>query len=98
MNKNIEWLVKIANKERRMIVGLMSGTSMDGLDVALCEISGKGLETEVKLLAFDTVPYSAEIKRRISEVFAKKMVDFEKIMYFKSMARCATRQYGGLMS
>lgn len=79
MNKNIEWLVKIANKERRMIVGLMSGTSMDGLDVALCEISGKGLETEVKLLAFDTVPYSAEIKRRISEVFAKKMVDFEKL-------------------
>lgn len=79
MNKNIEKLLKIASKEHRMIVGLMSGTSMDGLDVALCEISGNGLGTKMKLVAFETVSYTAEIKKKISEVFAKPTVDFEKL-------------------
>jgi 1,6-anhydro-N-acetylmuramate kinase len=33
MNQNIDKLYKIAQKEERLIIGLMSGTSMDGLDV-----------------------------------------------------------------
>ena len=55
----------------------MSGTSMDGLDVALCEISGAGESTEVKLLNFDTVDYSEEIKTEIRKVFAKQTIDFQ---------------------
>ncbi len=55
----------------------MSGTSMDGLDVALCNISGSGLKTKLKLQAFETVPYDPEVKARIGEVFAKSSVDFE---------------------
>lgn len=60
----------------RSIIGLMSGTSMDGLDVALCKITGHGTSTKLELKRFVTVPYSSETKRRILNVFAKKQVDF----------------------
>jgi anhydro-N-acetylmuramic acid kinase len=79
MNRNIKGLGKIASKKSRTIIGLMSGTSMDGLDVALCRFSGSGLKTTLKLLEFDTVPYTTEIKEKISAVFAKQTVDFEKL-------------------
>ncbi len=79
MNSNITQLTKIAGKKSRLIIGLMSGTSLDGLDVALCKISGSGLSTKVDLLKFQTVPYNKEIKSRILEVFAKKQIDFQAL-------------------
>lgn len=79
MNKNLKNLYQIAQKPSRKIIGLMSGTSMDGLDVALCEISGSGESTEVKLLNFDTVDYSEEIKTEIRKVFAKQTIDFQHL-------------------
>jgi anhydro-N-acetylmuramic acid kinase len=79
MNKNLQNLYQIAQKPARKIIGLMSGTSMDGLDVALCEISGAGESTEVKLLNFDTVDYSEEIKIEIRKVFAKQTIDFQHL-------------------
>ena len=36
-------------------VGLMSGTSLDGIDAALVELKGSGLDTEVKLIDFMTI-------------------------------------------
>lgn len=79
MNKNLQALYQIAQKPTRKIIGLMSGTSMDGLDVALCEISGAGESTEVKLLQFDTIDYSEEIKIEIRQVFAKQTIDFQHL-------------------
>jgi len=79
MNKNLQSLYQVAQKPSRKIIGLMSGTSMDGLDVALCEISGAGENTEVKLLNFDTVDYSEEIKTEIRKVFAKQTIDFQHL-------------------
>ena len=40
----------------------MSGTSLDGLDIALCEIRGSGKETAIDLLEFETFDYDAETK------------------------------------
>lgn len=79
MNKNLQSLYQIAQKPTRKIIGLMSGTSMDGLDVALCEISGAGESTKIKLLNFDTVDYSEEIKTEIRKVFAKQTIDFQHL-------------------
>lgn len=76
MNKNINKLCQIAQKPSRHIIGLMSGTSMDGLDVALCRISGSGEDTTVTLVAFDTVDYTNDIKAEIRKVFAKQTIDF----------------------
>ncbi len=77
MNASLARLLAIAQKETRTIIGLMSGTSLDGLDVALCRISGCGGSTRVDLTHFDTVPYTPEIKARIRQVFAKETVDFQ---------------------
>ncbi len=73
---NINRLKEIADKPSRHIIGLMSGTSLDGLDIALCKISGSGTTTKLGLVKFATVPYSKEVKARIKEVFAKRQISF----------------------
>ncbi len=79
MNSNIQALARIAQRKERTIIGLMSGTSLDGLDVALCKISGNGRATRITLSKFDTVPYTDDIKTRIREVFAKSQVNFQQL-------------------
>ncbi|GAA3734489.1 anhydro-N-acetylmuramic acid kinase AnmK [Flavobacterium ginsengisoli] len=79
MNKNISALYTIAQKETRKILGLMSGTSLDGLDIALCTVSGSGENTNVKILEFETISYSEDIKNEIRKVFAQKTIDFQHL-------------------
>jgi anhydro-N-acetylmuramic acid kinase len=47
------------------ILGLMSGTSLDGLDLALCRITASG--TKYKILKAATIPYSAAWKQRLKD-------------------------------
>jgi anhydro-N-acetylmuramic acid kinase len=79
VNKNLEALYRIAQKPSRRIIGLMSGTSLDGLDVALCELSGAGESTKVTLHKFCTVDYSDDIKNEIRKVFAKQTIEFQHL-------------------
>lgn len=79
MHAHIEKLYQISNKQTRLAIGLMSGTSLDGLDVALCEISGAGLETDIRLVEFQTVDYSDNDKQRIREVFSRKTVELQTL-------------------
>jgi anhydro-N-acetylmuramic acid kinase len=60
---------KIKNSMAR-IVGLISGTSVDGIDAALVDISGTDLDIEVKLIAGKTYPYPAKLRESILEVCA----------------------------
>jgi len=79
MNINLATLHRAALKPSRRIIGLMSGTSLDGLDVALCEVSGAGETTRVSVLHFDTVSYIDDIKNEIRQVFAKETIDFQHL-------------------
>lgn len=79
MNKNISALHELAQKKTRKIIGLMSGTSLDGLDIALCSISGAGENTNVKIEEFETINYNEEIKTEIRKVFAQKTIDFQHL-------------------
>lgn len=50
------------------VLGLMSGTSLDGMDCALTRISGSLPDLQVELESFLTVPYAREQRRRIRAV------------------------------
>lgn len=55
---------QIVEKRERLIIGLMSGTSADGVDAALMRISGCGVETRWELLHCISVPLPDEIRKR----------------------------------
>ncbi len=57
----------------------MSGTSFDGLDVALCKLKGSGMETKVELVKFDTAPYQPDFKEELKTIFSRRDVDLEKV-------------------
>jgi anhydro-N-acetylmuramic acid kinase len=79
MNKNIHQLYNIASKNKRTIIGLMSGTSLDGLDVALCDVEGFGAETKIEVKEFETLSYEPSFKEKIKEIFSKHEVDLENV-------------------
>lgn len=58
-------LQNLWEKDTLRVIGLMSGTSADGMDAALTEIAGFGLATRVKTLAFVSLPYDREVRKII---------------------------------
>ncbi len=79
MNVNIKRLAEIASKPERKIIGLMSGTSMDGLDIAVCLCRGSGDKTHVNVLKFITVLYDEEFRNELKSVFSKRDTDLQQI-------------------
>jgi anhydro-N-acetylmuramic acid kinase len=48
-----------------IVAGVMSGTSADGIDVALVRIQGRGFRSSLKLLAHQHSPYPARVRRAV---------------------------------
>lgn len=61
----IQHLLRIIEKPRRLIIGLMSGTSADGVDAALVEVEGSGSGTRARLVAFACLPYPPGLKAEV---------------------------------
>ncbi|HVU98377.1 MAG TPA: anhydro-N-acetylmuramic acid kinase [Puia sp.] len=72
-------LAAISTQPTRRIIGLMSGTSLDGLDIACCDITGSGAATRVKLINFTTIPYPDDVKAGIRKVFAQRIGDIQRL-------------------
>ncbi len=58
-------LSSLWEKPARLVIGLMSGTSADGIDAALTRISGCGSDTKAELLSFLFTPFPPEVRQRI---------------------------------
>ena len=50
------------------VAGIMSGTSLDGIDVAIVDITGAGWNRKIRPLALGSAPYSATLRREILSV------------------------------
>jgi anhydro-N-acetylmuramic acid kinase len=48
-----------------LIIGLMSGTSADGVDAALVQINGRARATQIDLHAFCTFPFPSDLREAI---------------------------------
>jgi len=72
-------LAALAGKPARRIVGLMSGTSLDGLDIALCTVHGAGETTRPELERFVTRPYGAAEQERLRRVVSREQVALAEV-------------------
>ncbi len=79
MNPHLSRLLAVARQPSRRIIGLMSGTSLDGLDVALCRCTGHGATLQVTMEQFITVPYEAAFQARLRAV-SQPQVDLEEVV------------------
>lgn len=61
-------LAALWQKPSRLVVGLMSGTSADGIDAVLTRITGCGLSTKVEPLGFYFLPFDTATRERILAV------------------------------
>ncbi len=85
-----------------LAVGLMSGTSLDGIDAALCEISGHGQKTKLKLLEFVTYPLEDTLVKKIKMACFKESssvdlicsLNFELGYAFSKAVSCVLEKAG----
>ncbi len=58
-----------------IVIGLMSGTSVDGIDAAVVEVTGSPPDLSAQLLAFEFVPFEAAQRQRILALFDPQQAD-----------------------
>ncbi len=71
-------LQEIAAKKKMRVAGLMSGTSVDGVDVAVVDIT----KQKVHLLAFDVFPYPPALRREILRLCRPESAQLDNICHY----------------
>jgi len=70
---------ELLNKKSKLVIGLMSGTSVDGVDAALVRISGCGPDTSLNLLHFASYPYAEKARELILAVASARQADIDEL-------------------
>jgi len=63
------------SRRPKLVIGLMSGTSADGVDAALVEVHGVGLATRVRVVTHTTVPYPRSVRALIGRLCGDASVE-----------------------
>ncbi|MDP7238097.1 MAG: anhydro-N-acetylmuramic acid kinase [Candidatus Latescibacteria bacterium] len=84
-------LSSLIDKKERRIVGLMSGTSADGIDAAIIELSQKEEEAvSVSLLAFDTISFPDGLREWFVKIVVKEV--FRKTIFIPRFCKFIIKQ------
>ena len=70
-------LQKLAEKKQLRVCGLMSGTSADGVDVAIADIS----DSVLSVVAFDTYPYPTTLRKSIFDIYQEQYAKIDDICH-----------------
>jgi anhydro-N-acetylmuramic acid kinase len=71
-------IVKLASRKTLRVVGLMSGTSVDGVDVAIVDVTGR----RVRLAAFDTFAYRPALRRVVLDLCRPEAARLEDVCHY----------------
>jgi anhydro-N-acetylmuramic acid kinase len=66
----MQYLISLLRKKERFAIGVLSGTSVDGIDVGYVRLTGAGEGTKLELLGFHTYPLAPALRRKILENFS----------------------------
>ncbi|MBZ5554307.1 MAG: anhydro-N-acetylmuramic acid kinase [Acidobacteriia bacterium] len=91
----------------RRIIGLMSGTSADGVDAAVVDVWGKGLSTRFRMAAFESIPYPKRTRQLILSFLNARGITVAEIsqlnflighLFAEAVLRCCRRHHIPLKS
>jgi anhydro-N-acetylmuramic acid kinase len=71
-------ITKLVSKKKLRVAGLMSGTSADGVDVAVVDVTG----WRVRLAAFETVAYRPALRRAVLDLCRPESARLEEICHY----------------
>ncbi len=79
--------------EPTLCIGIMSGTSLDGVDIALCSFSGEFSAPEYNIEKAETIPYPKMWKERLSQAHTLTAYNFCKLdnEYGEFLGNCLTQ-------
>ena len=72
-------LINLIQKHEKKVIGVLSGTSIDAVDIVLLNISGNGIDTNVEVLDYEEFKISEEIRKYLLKCSHKNTNDVEDI-------------------
>lgn len=72
-------IIELLHQKKRVGIGLMSGTALDGVEGVVAEISGSFLQTQINVLGFGRFSYPPELRQQLSILLEGKCVDASMI-------------------
>lgn len=55
--------------QKPLTIGMISGTSLDGIDVAICHIDGHARDAKIEVVAFETIPYATDVRQELLDLY-----------------------------
>lgn len=75
----VQLVQRLRAKDPLMVIGLMSGTSADGVSAAICELAGSGPDTKIRVRFHKTYPYPSDLREAIFELFDRRTATADRI-------------------